>query len=60
MYYITIQQGYAEVRIPTNGVELYRDICTAFSQLKQEATCDANAAGEEEKITVKLVYESER
>ncbi len=61
MYYITIQQGYAEVRIPTNGVELYSDICTAFSQQKQQATCDtANAAGEKEKTTVTLVYESER
>lgn len=61
MYYITIQQGYAEVRIPTNGVELYSDICAAFSQQKQKATCDtANAAGEKEKTTVTLVYESER
>lgn len=62
MYYIMIQHGYNEVRIPTNGVELdlYRSICTAFSQQKQKATCDANAAGEKEKTTVTLVYESER
>lgn len=61
--YITIKQGFNEVTIPTDGVELFRAICANLSASDTPKNDLANALTDtngEDKTTVTLVYESER